>query len=156
MTLLAKIIRRHPADLLLAVEAFLLLAFFRVCLTLVPVRQILRVFTQGHAASSDICDAAAKDVAENADARQASGLASRVRWAVSAISRHSAMEFVCFPQTLAGYTMLRWRRVPSAMVYGVARSPEGTLIAHTWLTAGDRIVVGGESAGKFTPVERWT
>jgi len=66
------------------------------------------------------------------------------------------VEFVCFPQALAGYTMLRWRGVKSTVVYGVARSPEGELLAHTWLTVGERIVVGGEAAGEFTAVERWS
>jgi hypothetical protein len=42
-------------------------------------------------------------------------------------------------------------------VYGVARSPAGELIAHTWLTAGDeRAVVGGEGSETFQPIERWT
>jgi Transglutaminase-like superfamily len=148
MTLLVKIIRRHPSDLLLAAEAFVLLAFFRVCLALLPVRRILYMATRG--------DAATRDATERVDARNALCLARRVRWAVSAISRNSAMEFVCFPQTLAGYTMLRWRRVASTLVYGVTRSAEGELIAHTWLTVGDRIVVGGEGSGDFTPVERWS
>ena len=148
MTLLVKIIRRHPEDLLLAAEAFVLLAFFRVCLALLPVRRILRIAMRG--------DAAMRDATEPADALQATRLARRVHWAVSAISRNSAMEFVCFPQTLAGYTMLRWRRVASTLIYGVTRSAEGELIAHTWLTVGDRIVVGGEGSGDFTPVERWS
>jgi hypothetical protein len=38
----------------------------------------------------------------------------------------------------------------------VARSPEGELIAHTWLTLGDRIVLGGEGSGAFSALERWT
>jgi len=156
MTVLAKIIRRHPADLLLAAEAFVLLAFFRVCLALLPVRRILRMVTRGDAGVKSGSNAAAKEVAESADSQHAASLARRVRWAVSAISRNSAVEFVCFPQALAGYTMLRWRRVPSTMVYGVARSPGGDLIAHTWLSVGDRIVVGGEASGEFTPIERWT
>jgi len=25
-----------------------------------------------------------------------------------------------------------------------------------WLTAGDRIVLGGEAAAEFTPIERWS
>ncbi len=66
------------------------------------------------------------------------------------------VEFVCFPQTLAAYTLLRRRGVTSTMVYGVARSPERELIAHTWLQVGDKIVTGGDSAVKFTPVERWS
>ena len=51
--------------------------------------------------------------------------------------------------------MLRRRNVPGTMVYGVTRSPGGDLIAHTWLTVGDRIVLGGEGSGAFTPVDRW-
>jgi hypothetical protein len=52
--------------------------------------------------------------------------------------------------------MLRWRGVPGTIVYGVARSPEGELTAHTWLTVGERIVLGGEAAGDFTAIERWS
>jgi len=148
MTLLAKIARRRPADLLLAVEAFLLLAFFRVCLAVVPVRRIIGAITHGHV------DAA--DAPESAPEENAASTAIRVRWAVEAATRNSAARFVCFPQTLAGYAMLRLRSVPSIMVYGVTRSDEGELIAHTWLTLGDRIVLGGEGSGQFTPVERWS
>ena len=146
MSLLGKIVRRGPADLLMAVEALVLLAFFRVCLALIPVRRIIRGMTRGEP------DAGGARESET----EASAAALRVEWAVSAVARHSAVEFVCFPQTLAGYTMLRWRGVPSTMVYGVARSPEGELLAHTWLMVGDRIVLGGEAAGGFTAVERWT
>jgi hypothetical protein len=78
-----------------------------------------------------------------------------VRWAVEAVARHSPAAFVCFPQTLAGYTMLRRRGVASTMVYGVARAGDGKLIAHTWLVVGDRVVLGSEVAGEFTAVERW-
>jgi hypothetical protein len=41
------------------------------------------------------------------------------------------------------------------VVYGVARSPEGELHAHAWLTVGNRVVLGGEAAPDFTPIERW-
>jgi hypothetical protein len=83
-------------------------------------------------------------------------VAKRVAWAVSAAARHSVVKFVCFPQTLAGYTMLRWRGVKSTMVYGVARSSEGELKAHTWLTFGDGIVTGFDEAHEYTAVERWS
>ena len=145
MTLVAKIVRRGPADLLLAAEAMVLLAVFRVCLAVIPVRKIIGAITHGRAANSE-----AKATESGIDS------ARRVRWAVSAIARHSAVEFVCFPQALAGYTMLRWRNVPSTVVYGVARSQAGELQAHAWLTVGDRVVLGDESAGEFTPIERWS
>ena len=149
MSLPAKIARRSPADLLLATEAFLLLAFFRVCLVVVSVRRIIRTVTGGRTKS--LSQAIPEAPASDADVAQA----LRIRWAVEAATRNSAARFVCFPQTLAGYTMLRMRRVPSTMVYGVTRSSEGELIAHTWLTIGDRVVLGGEGSGQFTPVERW-
>jgi hypothetical protein len=146
MTLLARINQRRPGDLLLASEAFLLLAVFRVYLAFLPVRRILRAITRGH---SEPLPLTTPDEA-------ALTTALRVRWAVEAATRNSAARFVCFPQTLAGYTMLRMRGVESTMVYGVARSPEGDLIAHTWLTVGDRIVLGGEGSGAFTPIDHWT
>jgi hypothetical protein len=52
--------------------------------------------------------------------------------------------------------MLRRRGVARTMVYGVARSPQGELIAHTWLLVGDRSVVGGEGSAGFAEVERWS
>ena len=152
MTLLGKMVRRGPADLLLAAEALALLVFFRVCLAAVPVRRIIGTITRGHAEMGGR-EAEAK---ASADGGASSAIARRVRWAVSGAARHSVVEFVCFPQTLAGYTMLRRRGVASTMVYGVARSPEGELQAHTWLTVGDRTVLGGEEAAEFTAVERWT
>ena len=89
------------------------------------------------------------------ETEQARLTAKRVQWAVSAAARHSPVDFVCFPQALAGYTMLRRRSVPSTLVYGVARSAEGELAAHTWLMVGDRMVLGGEAAQEFTAIERW-
>jgi hypothetical protein len=147
MTLLGKVVRRGPAEWLMAAEALVLLAVFRVCLAMLPVRQIIGAITQGKAgAQAGWAYVAESDVAA----------ARRVQWAVSAAARHSAVEFVCFPQALAGYTMLRRRGVRSTVVYGVARSPEGELLAHTWLMVGERMVLGGEAAGEFTAVERWS
>jgi hypothetical protein len=148
MTLLEKIARRGLADLLVAAEAAVLLAFFRVCLAVVPVRRIIRAITHGSAGDVATEDAGASSAGMDS--------ARRVRWAVSAIARHSAVEFVCFPQALAGYTMLRWRKVPSTVVYGVARSTEGELHTHAWLTVGDSVVLGGEAAPDFTAIERWS
>ncbi len=159
-------VRRSPAELLLAAEALLLLAFFRVCLALVPVRRIVQTIARGPAsdatrgdAKSDGCEAEATvggaGRGESAAACPDVAVARRVRWAVEAVARHSPVRFVCFPQTLAGYAMLRRRGVRGTMVYGVARSPAGKLTAHTWLLVGDRVVLGAEGADEFTPVERW-
>ena len=145
---LAKMFRRRPADLLLAAEAMVLLAFFRVCLAVFPARPVIRGITHGLAGD-------AAHIHDDPADEQTMNFARRVRWAVSAIARHSVVEFVCFPQALAGYAMMRLRGVPSTIVYGVARSAEGELMAHAWLTTGDWIILGGEEAAKFTAVERW-
>jgi hypothetical protein len=147
MNVFAKVLRRSPSDLLLATEALTLLALFRICLALVPVRRIISATTNGRLASPS-------EQYHEPEARETAA-ARRVQWAVGAIARHSPVEFVCFPQTLAAYVMLRQRRVPSTIVYGVARSPSGELLAHTWLTMGERCVVGGEESEAFSPIERW-
>ena len=138
MTLLGKIAERGPADWLMAAEALVLLAAFRVCLAMLPVRRIIGAIAQGKAGAQ----AGQANIAESDAAA-----ARRVQWAVSAAARHSAVEFVCFPQALAGYTMLRRRGVRSTVVYGVARSPEGELLAHTWVDGGGADGAGGRGGG---------
>jgi len=161
MRLPGKIVRRRPAELLMAVEALALLVFFRVCLVVVPVHRIILTITRGAEPNGDACAGTGGDADEseagtkNDAERAAEEIARRVRWAVEAIARHSPIALVCFPQTLAGYTMLRRRGVASTMVYGVARATDGKLMAHTWLVVGDRVVLGGEDSAQFTPVERW-
>lgn len=139
---------RSPGELVLAGEAFFLLSCFRAALRLISVRRIIRFVTRG-SASGDTSLSSEPDDRSIAEAL-------RVRWAILAVTRHSPAKFVCFPQSLAAYLMLRRRGIRSTVVYGVARSPEGELIAHTWVTVGDRTVVGGEGADFFSPLERWT
>jgi len=169
-TVRRRIYRHSPAEWLLAAEALLLLAFFRVCLVVVPVHRIILTIARGPALerTDDEADSGESEVAarergaatdemrgKNTAECATAEIARRVRWAVEAVARHSPAAFVCFPQTLAGYTMLRRRGVRSTIVYGVARAADGKLIAHTWLVVGDRVVLGGEGSAQFTPVERW-
>ncbi len=72
-----------------------------------------------------------------------------VRWAVLVVARYSPVQFVCFPQCLAASALLRHRRIPSLLHYGVTREDD-KLITHTWLEAGGEIVIGGEVAHKFS------
>jgi hypothetical protein len=148
MTLTARVVRRGPADLLMAAEALALLAAFRLCLAIVPVNKIMDAITHSKIA-------APQPGGMPLNEREITA-ARRVQWAVQAIARHSPMQFVCFPQTLAAYLMLRWRGLASTIVYGVARSPEGKMLAHTWIEMGDGYVVGGEESEGFAPIERWT
>jgi hypothetical protein len=132
--------RRGWKQWLLAAEALLLLTIFRIALATLPLRWILRMTTRGIVAESQEHDET---------------IALEVRWAVEAVVRHAPLKFVCFPQALAGYTMLRWRGVQSEIVYGVMRSASGELLTHTWLDVGEKTVLGGKGAGEFTAVDRW-
>jgi hypothetical protein len=143
--------RRGVRDWLRAAEALVLLALFRVCLAVVPVHKIMKAVTRERVGAGGSASGAGEHEASERDV----AIAMQARWAIEAVHRHSPVEFVCFPQTLAGYVMLRRRRVASTMVYGVARSPQGELTAHTWLLVGNRTVVGGEGSGAFAEVERW-
>ena len=156
MTLFTKIAQRPLADIFLASEAFVLLGVFRAALALVPVRRILLTMTRGRGHDISTPGETPGEGQPGVLAEPALAVARHVRWAVEAATRNSPVSFVCFPQTLAAYVMLRRRGVPSTMVYGIARSADGELLAHTWLLAGDRTVVGGEGSAQFTPIERWS
>ena len=128
MPLLTTVARRTPSDLLLATEALLLLAVFRLSLAVVPVRRILRTM---YARPRPAC---AGRVAPSRDAchRHPGSLGDRGRHAQ--LSRR-----VCLLPTDA--RRIRHappsRRAQHHMVYGVARGQKGELLAHTWLTVGD-------------------
>jgi hypothetical protein len=48
--------------------------------------------------------------------------------------------------------MLRRRGVSSVMHYGVRRSADRQMRAHTWLEVDNRMLLGGESARLYAPI----
>ena len=134
---LARILSTPPSDLLLLAEAFLLLHASRIALKRIPLSRLVDWLRRpGH----------------GYDVLESEKTAIRVRWAILAVARRRPGSFVCFPQSLAAYAMLRRRSIPSVLNYGVNRSPSNELRAHTWLKVGELIVVGGEEAAEFTVV----
>jgi hypothetical protein len=120
----------------LLLEAFGALAVARCALVLLPVRWIFRWLEKPIRGTPS----APPDVVE------------RVRWAVLAVARYGPVSFVCFPQALAAHAMLRRRGIGSIMHYGVRRSADRKLRAHTWLEVDHRMLLGGESALLFAPI----
>ena len=121
----------------LLVEAFAALLAARLSLAVLPVRWIFRWLERplrGPAASPS------PDAVE------------RIRWAVLTVARYGPLSFVCFPQALAAHAMLRRRGISSIMHYGVRRSADRKLRAHTWLEVDHRMLLGGESALLFAPI----
>ncbi len=119
----------------LLAEAFVLLLAARSALRLLPTRWIFRWLERPlHNPVED------------------HGAAEQARWAVISAARYSPISFVCFPQALAAHAMLRRRGVASVMHYGVRRSADRQLRAHTWLEVEGRMLLGGESAPLFAAV----
>jgi Uncharacterised nucleotidyltransferase/Transglutaminase-like superfamily len=120
----------------LLLEAFATLLLARCSLGLLPVRWIFRWLES----PPEHTAAASSDVVE------------RIRWAVLSVARYGPLSFVCFPQALAAHAMLRRRGIGSIMHYGVRRSADRKMRAHTWLEVDHRMLLGGESALLFAPI----
>jgi hypothetical protein len=121
----------------LLVEAFAMLLVARCSLSLLPVRWIFRwlerpVQRRGSSAKPAVVE--------------------RIRWAVLSAARYGPLSFVCFPQAVAAHAMLRRRGISSIMHYGVRRSADRKMRAHTWLEVDHRMLLGGESAPLFAPI----
>jgi hypothetical protein len=121
----------------LLVEAFATLLAARCSLVLLPVRWIFRWLERPprHPVVAET-----PDIVEN------------TRWAVLTVARYGPLSFVCFPQALAAHAMLRRRGIRSIMHYGVRRSADRQMRAHTWLEVDHRMLLGGESAMLFAPI----
>jgi hypothetical protein len=126
----------------LLLEAFAALLTARCALALLPVRWIFR-WLESPVRAAPASAGADADSPDNVE---------RIRWAVLTVSRYGPLSFVCFPQALAAHAMLRRRGIVSIMHYGVRRSADRQLRAHTWLEVDHRMLLGGESALLFAPI----
>ncbi len=136
-----RVLDTPPEKLGLLLKAFFLLLCARVALRVVPVSRIIG-WKRRNVRGSGLA------------AGQAAARRREVRWAVLAVVRHSPVRFVCFPQCLAASALLAGAGIESRLHYGVRRAAEtARLETHTWLEAGGELVIGGEVAGDFSPLE---
>jgi hypothetical protein len=77
--------------------------------------------------------------------------ANWVAWAVEHMVTRPGMNALCLPRALAAHAMLRRRGIASRLCLGVARN-DNDIAAHAWIEVGERKLVGGEEAGRFTPL----
>jgi Uncharacterised nucleotidyltransferase/Transglutaminase-like superfamily len=128
---------RPPADIGLAIEAGCMLTFFRIALSFLPVQKLIAWMSRPDPGQISMTQ------------EMAAHTLRRIEWSIEAVVRHAPLTFVCFPQCLAAYFMLRRRHIASKLFYGVAREAN-QLKAHTWVKVGDRTVVGGDVESHFT------
>ena len=74
----------------------------------------------------------------------------QVAWAVRAVSR-CVPRATCLTQALATQAILAFLGFIATLRIGVAPGANGALEAHAWLEYGDRIIIGWETRGRFTP-----
>jgi hypothetical protein len=129
--------QRGPRDIALAIEAGCMLSFFRIALNFLPMQKITAWMSRPDKKQSSISQ------------ERSVRTLHRIEWSINAVTRHVPLTFVCFPQSLAAYFMLRRRHIASRLYYGVMREAD-QLKAHTWVKVGERTVVGGEVEPRFT------
>ena len=129
--------RRSAADWLAAVEAGLWLVAALILRRLLPFSALTAIASR-RTRSPVSCAA-----------RRAQRM-QQVAWAVRAMAHRLPWSAACFDQAIAAQAMLRWRGVPSTMVFGAGWNCSRDLQAHVWVKVGSQAVVGGELAADFT------
>jgi hypothetical protein len=72
-----------------------------------------------------------------------------IAWAVEYVGAPPGMNALCLPRALAAHAMLRRRGIASRLCLGVARNGS-ELAAHAWIEVGEKKIIGGDEAGRFT------
>jgi Transglutaminase-like superfamily len=134
-----------PAQRCLLVEATGWLGLLRIATLTLPYRRVASLLRLSPSPAPD--GPASGWLPDCADHR-----AGAVGWAVRAAAARTPWLSTCLVQSLAGYAILRWRRVPSVVYLGVAKDTAGRLTAHSWLRCGDRIVTGGGDHQRYSVI----
>ena len=82
-------------------------------------------------------------------------LVERVAYAIPRVAARLPWRADCLVQAMAARRWLSAHGIASTIHYGVPRHKAERFEAHAWLTAGDRLVTGGDISG-FVPLERQT
>lgn len=86
------------------------------------------------------------------DARQ-ERLVERVAFAIPRVAARLPWRADCLVQALAAHRWLGRHGVATTLTLGVPRDKSAAFEAHAWLTAGDRVVTGGDVSG-YVPLAR--
>jgi hypothetical protein len=81
--------------------------------------------------------------------------AAEIGWAVRVMANRLPWQNVCFPQALAALWMLKWRRIPATVYFGVMFGEDRTLAAHAWVRSGRQLLTGANGHEQFTVVAKF-
>lgn len=72
------------------------------------------------------------------------GLSSRTPWLSS-----------CLVKVLATHKMLKKRKIPHTVHFGVKKTLSNSLNAHAWLSVAEEIIIGGENSNDFQEISKF-
>lgn len=81
-------------------------------------------------------------------------LIDRIAFALPRVSARVPWRATCLVQALAARRWLARSGIASQITLGARKSGQEGIEAHAWLTAGGRIVVGGQQSEGYTPFSR--
>jgi hypothetical protein len=122
---------------------WLLLWVARLVIALCPLRRLARFFGHDHGAMSLIPVASEAQIAR----------ATRLRAAMVLAVKYSPSFANCYPQALVARLLLRAKRLPHALFFGLKRNDQTrALDAHAWVMVGPVAVTGGNGFESYAAV----
>jgi transglutaminase superfamily protein len=115
----------------LLIAAALLLAAIRYGLQLLPFRTLQRLLASVPRPGSRLCP-------------------EQIAWAVMAASAY--VPSTCLSRALTAQVLLQRAGFPAKLQIGIAKGPRGQLEGHAWVTSQGKIVIGGETVERYTPL----
>jgi hypothetical protein len=136
---LAKFRSLHRADKWMLIHATMWLALARLMLIILSFRRLasrlLRTESTGQKAPDP-------------------EFIERIGYAVRTAAANVPWRSDCFPQSIAGWMLLKHHGYCSTIHLGVARTGDDGLAWHSWLTCGDTVVTGGEDLDRYAETHR--
>ena len=128
------------------IPAALALISFRLVILFVPFRFIV-CYSGVHYRSAALLLLPTK--------RQHIAKARHTRKVIETAQRRLPLEVNCFPQALLAIFLLRFRKVPYSLFFGVRRA-SGEFKAHAWVSCGHITVCGEKGSSDFTIISTYT
>lgn len=132
--------KRTGTEYLLFTEAFIVLAIARAMLVFLPFKRIAPWLGIMMAESQIEYDANKNEVLNN------------IGTAIARGSKYTPWRTKCFEQAIAAKVMLRMRKLPGTLYFGVLKDAAGNINAHAWLKSNNKIVTGGPDISQYTVV----
>lgn len=119
----------------------------RIAVLIFPLRRMARFYGSDHGVEIVVPDASEAE----------SDTARAIGRAIALAARYSPSSANCYPQALVARVLLRLKRIPHGLFFGVRRDADSQAMeAHAWVMVGQVPVSGGDSFDSYTVVRCFT